>query len=698
MDIDGLALKIAADPTSFESSLLSAEGTAQRWAKNVETYMGNVKQSMDAVAAHPIGAAIFAVMTVLNTVKSATSGAYTELVKLTEEGNRAAASQSKLVRQYGLSAEEAAGFSVIARKLGLDTGEVASSMTAFQRHLGDAASGNAAAAASFQRLGLDANQLAKLPVADAMFQVGESLKALPPGLERTSAAYAVLTRRGAALLPIILQGQNAFAEAEKQAKRWGLTFTASELEAIRAASIAQKEANAAVESVQQGIANRLAVAFAPLETGWAKLWTRAVEKAEPILKLIRDGIDVIGEGVQEFMGGWLLSWKEMEPWIDRAVADLKQALAELGKALGLSGDWKETVHKLGELLGGTVLGSIVIIVESLAQGLRITKALVEEYRKIPVVLRTSWVDVLGSNRKAPAETASPEVKPPTEIEKAAGAVAQMNAQLHEQIATFGMTQHQSELYKFGLQGVSAAAREHAKALMDVEEAQKRWAESGRTVAGQAEQYRRLVDLMQAGKITADEFYAALDAVKRARANALAEDLDKTVEGLRTAAITAGMTAEEIQLWKLRLAGANEDQLAFVGRLQDAADAAKQVAELKSPFEKWQDDAERLTRELEEGSLTADQYADLMAKRTQQALQSLPQLDTHPVAGLSRGSAAAINAINTSITANIKQDPMDQLLQMQKEEQFQRVQARVNIQRLTDTLTKGGGIPMPVQIP
>src|ERR1700678_3124261 len=106
-DIGSLALKLSADPGSFESGLMHAEGAAGEFGKQIGVMSGNVLKAFDAIKAHPVGFAISALVTVLLALKSATSGAVDELKSMVADGDKAAAAQGSLEKKFGMTADAA---------------------------------------------------------------------------------------------------------------------------------------------------------------------------------------------------------------------------------------------------------------------------------------------------------------------------------------------------------------------------------------------------------------------------------------------------------------------------------------------------------------------------------------------------------------------------------------------------------------
>lgn len=697
MDMGSMALKLVADPRSFESGLLSAELAMERFGERANV-IGNVTRAFDAIAAHPVGATLVAIVGTLNTLKRAAEG----YEALNRQGQEAAVAQLNLQRRLGLSADEAGGLSLTVRRLSLDMGEVTMATTAFERHLAQAARGNTEAAAGFVRLGLDARQLSRMGTTDALIAIGDAAKRIDSPLERNAALLDVLTRRGGALIPIVMQEGAAFERTAAQAKMWGLTFTTAQAESVKAAKMAQDQAEQTFELLRQGVANQVAI-------GWAK------------------------------------AFQTMLPFLERAGEELKTAVEDIGRAAGMSGDWKEILQKLSEAIGGSLL-------VNLTAALKVMTAFAEIAAKVVAIARASpgqrimewtgaklglwdsrekrqeqadaaeaareagqrWHDEynkaikqLGTQGEAAAirkimdqsvifdkekgdtgfqgenelvaalaRTAEAEkylkqavdegrmaqsqyvavlrqVKR-AQAEAADMATNQLNATLREQLATFGMTAAEVERYKLAQAGATQAAIAQVEAVQNGLDAMKKATEAGRTLQGLSEQINRLMQAFLDGKITADEYRKAIEGIARARAAGLAAAIDQTTEALRRQAATAGMTSEEIKRWELAQAGASAAQIEAIRKMQDAAEIAKIHADNLSPYEKWLKDVQHI-QELMENGLGAEDAAKELQKVTDKysPLQgiALPTAAT-------RGSSEAISAINRA-TAE-RTDPIWQL--------------------------------------
>lgn len=102
--------------------------------------------------------------------------------------------------------DQLAGLKFAAEQSGGGVENLTTAVRSLSNQIDAAISGNDTAAKSFQRLGLSAAELARIPVADALLKTFDAVKAMAPGVERNAAAMDILGRSYQSLLPLINEG------------------------------------------------------------------------------------------------------------------------------------------------------------------------------------------------------------------------------------------------------------------------------------------------------------------------------------------------------------------------------------------------------------------------------------------------------------------------------------------------------------
>ncbi len=357
-DIGSLALSLTVDATNFEKGILKSLNLAKDMGKGIDQFGQQFTKVMTAIEADPLVAVFVAAAWAAEKLYQVSKFTTSTLSDLNAEGTKAAESQSSLSRRLGLSADEAAGLSLQTKKLGLDSGEVSQAMVAFQVNLSKAASGSVEAAAGFKKLGLDAKELSHLSAADQLAAVGDALNGIANKGDRTATMYEVLTRRGRVLTEIVQQGTKGQQDAIAMSEKLGLTFSAADQAASRSAQLAEKDAQLAVNSIRQSFANGIASAFFPIRQAFAESTSGLVDFVQPVLGFLRGGILTVGGWIQNVVTGIRKSFEDYGAPLAEIKARLTEAWSQLSTALGLTGDWRETMRAVGHWIGNVVVANL----------------------------------------------------------------------------------------------------------------------------------------------------------------------------------------------------------------------------------------------------------------------------------------------------------------------------------------------------
>lgn len=262
--------------------------------------------------------------------------------------------------KLGIATEGLAGLQVAAGPA-VDT--LGTGLEHLSKELGDASRGSAEAARKFARLGLDAGELAKLPLDQALGQIADRVKDLSTPAEQMSAAFSIFTRHaGGEMLPLLQKGSAGLADAGRKAKELGLAFSA--LDAARVG-----KAQAALRTISQQVSGAFrgtAVALAPV---MSEAFGGISEVLTPVLKEVGVAAsavwDVIGEGwtsiVKPFftemgsiLGGLGLQWVDTREVILTAFEYALKGAAPFIDMLKVSGGITAK-YFVGPLLSGQSL-------------------------------------------------------------------------------------------------------------------------------------------------------------------------------------------------------------------------------------------------------------------------------------------------------------------------------------------------------
>ena len=281
-------------------------------------------------------------------------------------------------------------------------------------------------------------------------------------------------------------------------------------------------------------------------------------------------------------------------------------------------------------------------------------------------------DALNRARKEQAATATP-AGPDTAA--ATTAVDKLTLSLREQIQTIGHTEQEIQLWKLAQEGATAeqlravqalqqqtAAAQANASLRDdtnalVDSLRQQAAEMGRSEAevqrmrlaarGLSPEWLQLIETLQT-EVTAGQQLEAAN-----------QKLEQMQAALQEQIATAGMTADEVERWRLAQAGVTSEQLAGVAALQQQAAAARDAAEAaRQADEAKRQQAQQLATSIEQTTSRLQEQIDTWGMTADEA--TLYKLAAQ---GASAAELAAV------------EDLQDQLADLQRQKESMRASDR-----------------------
>ena len=310
-----------------------------------------------------------------------------------------------------------------------------------EAQLGEAAGGSVEARAKFAQLGLDWKELAGLSPEQVFRKTADAIAAMPDPVQRTSAAMAVFSRRGAReLLPMLTQGSAGLDKAREKAERFHLTMTAGQAAGVGRAGEAMKDAGRGAEGLWNTLAIKLAPAIEQIGNRLAD-WAVALQPgAEAWGEMLLGVTDVLQTGM-----GLVEEW----------AADFR----DLGLGMDKSGEKLTTFRDIA-----------IDNLENLAKAFAVTKAIWDsDLIHLPKTLWkiSQFFDKARNRDRSPGpETA--------EILSDGGAgymaklqnrVTMLNAELKKQADTFGLAANEAKVWQLAQDGASEAMLEETRFLV-----------------------------------------------------------------------------------------------------------------------------------------------------------------------------------------------------------------------------------------
>src|SRR5262249_10828293 len=120
--------------------------------------------------------------------------------------------------------------------------------------LGKVSAGNQEAVDAFTRLGFNAEELAGMGIEGAFGQIADKIAGMTNTGQRAEAMMTLLTHRGLALAPALLQGAAGLKVLEQRAKDAGIFLTSIEAAGVLRAAMAMKQIDLTAKGLQRQLA------------------------------------------------------------------------------------------------------------------------------------------------------------------------------------------------------------------------------------------------------------------------------------------------------------------------------------------------------------------------------------------------------------------------------------------------------------
>lgn len=178
---------------------------------------------------------------------------------------------AKLADRLGMSTEALYGLQFQADQSGVSSETLSKSLDKMNKTVGDAVTKGGAAADSFERMGLSAQELAKLPADQQLAKIADSISKMDSASKQAAAANDIFGRSGHEMLSMLRDGSAGIEEARRKAEAYGVTLSRVDAAKVEAANDAWDES----QQVLTGIANRITVKLAPIVESVMKLFNEA---------------------------------------------------------------------------------------------------------------------------------------------------------------------------------------------------------------------------------------------------------------------------------------------------------------------------------------------------------------------------------------------------------------------------------------
>lgn len=612
----------------------------------------------------------------------------------------------------------------IAQEVQVPVETLDAGLSRLQRSIGEAGNPTTEMAAAFRVLGLDARNLAAIPLDQAMGRVADQINALPDPASRAAAVVSVFGRSGQQLLDVLQRGSAGFEAMQASMASMGQGGAGASAEAVTVAFVA-------LEKAFSSIAKIVATAVAPTLTSVVKVVSDIVEVlgglfryignlvqgfallagAVGVFHALRLGIGQVTAGVKALKAAMLghpilalaagiiaivsifVDWSDVIDLVKRGVGLLFDSLktwlgvflegiAVILDALSLLPNWLGGGHFERWAAGvrsaaQTVMNSVQSANNAAANGAQQAQALANAYG---VLMAQTIANANQAQLQAGGFTV-PITIDTTNFEGALAAARQFRDRFMAQVVA-PTGQAADQLQK---------SINQAMARADFEDLTRGMSQAEREIA----QFR-------AQGATSAQLAGLVQRQQASAARELVTEVDNASRSMREQAETMGMTTREAQIYRLERRGVSEMYLEELrlqdmmlsgmeemNRLQQEANRIREAG--RTPLEQFRHGMEELQRMMALGvDLSTDDAARQVQRLMSQLEGTVQRTQARAPSGLQRGSSEALSAINQariegSRGSESANERLERIL-----EQAQRIEERQeqHLQEIRDALVSG----------
>lgn len=284
------AKKVQGPPTAFQDRMKAISDSLKTAGQSVVTF----------------GKQVTAVGAGFSIVSAAVAGTVVGFGLLAKTGAEAADEMLRNAQSAGLTIEEFAKLSTVAKAAEIDTGTFTTAMARLSKNIVAAAKGSGEAAKVFGDLKVKIEEGGKIrPTIDIVTDLVGAFNKLPDGAKKSASAMALFGRGGAQLIPLLNTSSQEVQHLFEEVERLGLGFTKAE------AQIGDKFSDTVelVFSAVTALRNHIGLIFVPTLQKVADATLDFIAAIrEPLLAAIQgitDAFNSLPASVQTFIGAFL---------------------------------------------------------------------------------------------------------------------------------------------------------------------------------------------------------------------------------------------------------------------------------------------------------------------------------------------------------------------------------------------------------
>lgn len=282
---------------------------------------------------------------------TAAAAAAISFAKLIQESIEVADQFGKMAQRTGIAVDTFSQLAGVFALSDVSAQELGHSMELLNKSISEATSGNSAAQASFQSIGITLKDLKSLSPDQILLRLADTFSKTADGANKTAAALELFGRSGTRMIPGLNQGRDGVIEMIKKVDELGMTVDAEFAKQAEQFNDSMK----LMRMASQGLANQIAASLLPVLNQTIESIgdiSKTSESAIPWAKIFSYAVGVIAIAFTSLVGvvkeaflvisGFLQSWGNTFGGIAAAAAqalsgDFKGAAATVKEAWTDSG-------------------------------------------------------------------------------------------------------------------------------------------------------------------------------------------------------------------------------------------------------------------------------------------------------------------------------------------------------------------------
>uniref|UniRef100_A0A6M3LCT2 Putative tail protein n=1 Tax=viral metagenome TaxID=1070528 RepID=A0A6M3LCT2_9ZZZZ len=209
------------------------------------------------------------------------------LWRFTRPAFKAVDTAAKLADQIGISVNELLAFQQQSLLTGTSTEVLNQGMLELTKRIGEAQQGYGEGARGLKMLGLSADELSKVGIAESMKRVMESIRNLESPTQKVTAAYAILGGQGQELVTFMNAGREGLDRTAADMAALGLTISRIDAAKIEFANDQMTRMGA----ITEGLRNKMAAGLAPTLSALIEFLLNMGRTGNSSAKTIATGFD-----------------------------------------------------------------------------------------------------------------------------------------------------------------------------------------------------------------------------------------------------------------------------------------------------------------------------------------------------------------------------------------------------------------------